>query len=45
LLSLEHVMEGSNPTNLKMVIVQAILNNGDMQNFDVFSRRYVVFWC
>ncbi len=43
LLSLEHVMEGFNPTNLKMVIIQALLNNGDMQNFDVFSRRYLSF--
>jgi hypothetical protein len=36
-------MEGFNPTNLKMVIIQALLNNGDMQNFDVFSRRYLSF--
>jgi len=43
LLSLEHVMEGFNPTNLKMVIIQTFLNNGDMQNFDVFSRRYLSF--
>ncbi len=43
LLSLECVMEGSNSTNLKMVIVQAFLNNDGMQNFDVFSKRYLSF--
>jgi hypothetical protein len=36
-------MEGSHPTNFKMVIVQAFLNNGGMQNFDVFSKRYLSF--
>ncbi len=43
MLSLECVMEGSNSTNLKMVIVQAFLNNDGMQNFDVFSKRYLSF--
>ncbi len=43
LLSLECVMEGYNSTNLKMVIVQAFLNNAGMQNFDVFSKRYLSF--
>jgi hypothetical protein len=36
-------MEDSNPTNLKMVIVQAFLNNGGTNFFDVFSRRYLFF--
>jgi hypothetical protein len=43
LLCLECVIDGSNATNLKIVIIQVIFNNGVMQHFDVLFRKLLSF--
>jgi hypothetical protein len=43
LLCLECVIDGSNATNLKIVIIQVIFNNGVKQHFDVISKKLLSF--
>jgi hypothetical protein len=43
LLSLEHVVDGSYVTNLTMVIMEAILVNGGILNFNVIFKKLMSF--
>jgi hypothetical protein len=43
LLSLEHVVDGSYVTNLTMVIMETILVNGGILNFNVMSKKLMFF--
>jgi hypothetical protein len=43
MLCLEYVIDGYNATNLKIVIIQVIFNNGVKQHFDVFFGKLLSF--